>query len=101
MLLHSISTSFSFLVKGLSNQASAVLHVLGHIFIPFTPLLGLTDKTGCCDGNTPPPSFPVSELPYLGSASQILAEQAVSLQFLRIGLDFSPLGQKSTSTLGL
>lgn len=69
----------SVLIKGLSDNTSAVLHVFSHIFIPFSSLLGLTDKPGGCDGNTPPSRFPVSKPPSVGSASGTLAEQAVSL----------------------
>lgn len=69
----------SVLIKGLSDHTSAVLHVFSHIFIPFSSLLGLTDKPGGCDGNTPPSRFPVSKPPSVGSASGTLAEQAVSL----------------------
>lgn len=54
------------------------LHVFSHIFIPFSSLLGLTDKPGGCDGNTPPSCFPVSKPPRVGSASGTLAEQSVS-----------------------
>ena len=79
LLLRGISTFFSVLAKGLSDHASVVLHVFSHIFIPFSSLLGLTDKPGGCDGNTPPSGFRVSRPPRVGSASGTLAEQSVSL----------------------